>query len=151
MSPFVKKEGPEGGALEAARGGAEAAALLDCRVAAGLQAKPLDGTEEPEQFKSGSPRRRTPTSPSILQPFAMDPEPDRPRATPPLSTSSPPLTTSDRLHPSSPSSLERQGAGLQHRDDVAVEAMDRAALLPLPQAVPLLSTTFFAAVSRNAR
>jgi hypothetical protein len=90
MSPFVKKEGPEGGALEAARGGAEAAKLLNCRVAAGLQAKPLDGTEEPEQFKPGSPRRRTPTSPSVLQPFAMEPDSDRPRATPPLSTSSPP-------------------------------------------------------------
>jgi hypothetical protein len=121
MSPFVK-EGPEGGALEAARGGAEAAALLNCRVAAGLQAKPLDGTEEPEQFKPGSPRRRTPTSSSVLQPFAMEPDLDWPRATPPLSTSSPPLTTSNRLHPSSPSSPERQEAGLQHRDDVAVEA-----------------------------
>jgi hypothetical protein len=77
MSPFVKKEGPEGGALEAARGGAEAAALLDCRVAAGLQAKPLDGTEEPEQFKTGSPRRRTPTSPSVLQ--VRPPEEGAPR------------------------------------------------------------------------
>jgi hypothetical protein len=77
----------------------------------------------------------------LKQPFAMEPEPDRPRATPPLSTSSPPLTTLNRLHPSSPSSPERQEAGLQHRDDVAVEAMDRAALLPLPQVIPLLVTT----------
>jgi hypothetical protein len=37
-------------------------------------------------------------------------------------------------------SPERQGAGLQHREDVAVEAMDRAALLPLLQAVPRCST-----------
>jgi hypothetical protein len=43
--------------------------------------------------------------------------------------------------PFNTASPERQGAGLQHRDDVAVEAMDRAALLPLPQAVPLLATT----------
>jgi hypothetical protein len=37
-------------------------------------------------------------------------------------------------------SPERQGAGLQHREDVAVEAMDRAALLPLLQAVPRCSS-----------
>jgi hypothetical protein len=47
---------------------------------------------------------------------------------------------SDRLLPSSPSSPERPGAGLQHRGDVAVEAVHRAALLPLLQAVPLLVT-----------
>jgi hypothetical protein len=35
----------------------------------------------------------------------------------------------------------RQGAGLLHKGDVDVEAMDRAALLPLLQAVPLLVTT----------
>jgi hypothetical protein len=77
--------------LEAARGRVEVAAPLNCRVGAGLQAQPLDGAEEPERFKPGSPRRRTPTSPSVLQPFAMEPEPDRPRKKPPLSTSSPPL------------------------------------------------------------
>jgi hypothetical protein len=76
----------------------------------------------------------------------MEPEPDRPRATPPLSTSSPPLH-----HAEPPASIfielfntaspKRQGAGLQHREDVAVEAMDRAALLPLLQAVPLPVTT----------
>jgi hypothetical protein len=37
-------------------------------------------------------------------------------------------------------SPERQGAGLQHREDVAVEAMDRVALLPLLQAVPRCSS-----------
>jgi hypothetical protein len=36
MSPFVKKERPEGGALEAARGGVEVAAPLNYRVGAGL-------------------------------------------------------------------------------------------------------------------
>jgi hypothetical protein len=76
--------------LEAARGRVEVAAPLNRRVGAGLQAQPLDGAKEPERFKPGSPHRRTPTSPSVLQPFAMEPEPDRPRATPPLSTSSPP-------------------------------------------------------------
>jgi hypothetical protein len=38
-------------------------------------------------------------------------------------------------------SPERQGAGLLHKGDVVVEAMDRATLLPLLQAVPLLVTT----------
>jgi hypothetical protein len=33
-------------------------------------------------------------------------------------------------------SPEHQGAGLLHQGDVAVEAMDRAALLPLLQAIP---------------
>jgi hypothetical protein len=37
-------------------------------------------------------------------------------------------------------SPERQGAGLLHQGDVAVEAMDRAALLPLHQAVPRYSS-----------
>jgi hypothetical protein len=35
---------------------------------------------------------------------------------------------------------ERQGAGLLHMGDVAVEAMDRAALLPLLQAIPRCSS-----------
>jgi hypothetical protein len=43
--------------------------------------------------------------------------------------------------PFNTASPERQGAGLQHREDAAVEAMDRAALLPLLQAVSLLVTT----------
>jgi hypothetical protein len=70
------------------------AAPLDCRVAAGLQAKLLDGGTPVQglQSRSSSSRRR------------LEPEPDRPRATPPLSTSSPPpFTMPNRLHPSSPS------------------------------------------------
>jgi hypothetical protein len=108
MSRFVK-EGPEGGALEGAVQEPEAAAPLDCRVAAGLQAKLLDGGTLVQGLQSRS-------------------------------RSSRPITTADRLLPSSPSSPERPGAGLQHRGDVAVEAVHRAALLPLLQAVPLLIT-----------
>jgi hypothetical protein len=45
-------------------------------------------------------------------------------------------------------SPERQGAGLLHKEDVAVEAMDRAALLPLLQAIPRCSFHHLATVSR---
>jgi hypothetical protein len=54
--------------LEAARGGAEVAAPLDCHVAAGLQARPLDGgtpcvaAARMEQFKPRSPTHPSPKS-----------------------------------------------------------------------------------------
>jgi hypothetical protein len=38
-----RRRGRETGELEAARGGAEVAAPLDCHITAGLQARPLDG------------------------------------------------------------------------------------------------------------
>jgi hypothetical protein len=53
--------------------------------------------------------------------------------------------------PFNTASPERQGAGLQHREDAAVEAMDRAALLPLLQAVPLLVTAPPRRCVQNAR
>jgi hypothetical protein len=48
-------------------------------------------------------------------------------------------------------SPERQGAGLLHKEDVAAEAMDRIALLPLLQAIPRCSFHLLAAMSRSAR
>jgi hypothetical protein len=67
---------------------------------------------------------------------------------PPLKQAGAGTTKNDAAHvcflfpePFNTTSPERQGAGLQHWEDVAVGAMDRAALLPLLQAVPLLVTT----------
>jgi hypothetical protein len=113
------------------------AAPLDCHIAAGLQARPLDGgnarawTAEPEQLKSPTPEagaargRKKPVQPllPLLQPVRRRP----------LFC----LLFTELFNTASP---ERQGAGLQHREDVAVEAMDRAALLPLLQAVPRCSS-----------
>jgi hypothetical protein len=48
-------------------------------------------------------------------------------------------------------SPECQGAGLQHREDVAVEAMDRAALLPLLQAIPRCSSPLLRRRVQSAR
>jgi hypothetical protein len=89
-------------------------------------------TAEPEQFKSPTPEagaargRKKPVQPllPLLQPVRHRP----------LFC----LLFTELFNTASP---ERQGAGLQHQEEVAVEAMDRAALLPLLQAVPLLVTT----------
>jgi hypothetical protein len=45
-------------------------------------------------------------------------------------------------------SPERKGAGLLHKEDVAVEAMDHAALLPLLQAIPRCSFHHLVVASR---
>jgi hypothetical protein len=45
-------------------------------------------------------------------------------------------------------SPERQGAGLLHKGDVTVEAMDHAALLPLLQAIPRCSFHHLVVASR---
>jgi hypothetical protein len=73
--------------LEAARGRAEVAALLDCRVAAGLQAKPLVGTAEPEQPEPGTPtpsRSRSGREPHRAEPllFGCAPRRHQPAAAP---------------------------------------------------------------------
>jgi hypothetical protein len=126
MSRFVK-EGPEGGALEAARGGAEAAALLDSRVAAGLQAKLLDGGTLVQGLQSRSRSSRPFTEPNRL----------------------PPLHRAVRRLAGTP----RRGAAAQGRR--RCEAMDRAALLLLLQAEPpvffLCSTAPPRRRVRNAR
>jgi hypothetical protein len=111
---------------------------LDCHVAAGLQARPLDGgnarawTAELEQSKSPTPEAGAARG-SCPSPWSRN-RTGQGQRRPCLHLHRPFIELFNTTSP------ERQGAGLQHREDVAVEAMDRAALLPLLQAVPRCSS-----------
>jgi hypothetical protein len=90
--------------------------------------------------------------PERPEPRTPTPKPEPSVVKSPLRRAEPPCFLFTELFAASPG---RQGAGLLHKGDTDVEAMDRAALLLLQQAEPRSSSStsprHLAAMSRNAR